>query len=54
MKFLNESVTRASKHVVKELLKDGGNGLGSVIAVDARGNGRKFEQESQVLILMIS
>lgn len=37
MRYLHESVTKAAKHCVEELLHDGG--IGGVIALDNSGNG---------------
>lgn len=40
MKFHHESLSKASKHVVRDLLKDGG--MGGLIAVDGEGNGEQI------------
>lgn len=39
MKYLDESVEKASKHCVEELRRDGG--IGGVIALDNRGHSKK-------------
>ena len=38
MRYLGESVKKASKHCVEELRKDGG--IGGVIALDNKGRGK--------------
>ena len=41
MRYLGESVEKASKHCIEELRHDGG--LGGVIAVDNLGHGEPME-----------
>lgn len=47
MKLLNEKVSKAASRVVTNLEKEGG--IGGVIALDSKGNGKLFIGECQDL-----